>query len=418
MKILVRGARQLLTLRGPARPRRGSELRELGLIPDGAVLIQDGVVQQAGPSRRVENLLDARDAEEINATGRVVMPGFVDSHTHLVSGPTWLEEYEARLAGAGPPFLSMTDLKATFRSIQMSPVKTLESQSWTAISAMVRHGTTSLEAKTGFGVNATGEMKILRVLARLNRNPLDISATCLAAYWGEPPGAPPYLKWMESQLLPKVRHRKLAQFADIQFDEQMFSLERAREYLQSASRRGFLLKVHAGSVAAAGIVRLAVECGAVSADHLECAGAEEAELLGHSSTMATLAPGAAFYLGTGFAPARELIAAGVAVALASDFNPHTSPTCNMQMALSLACSHLHMTPAEAIVAATINGAHAIRRGAEVGSLEVGKNADVIILNASDYRDIPYHFGWNQVYLTMKRGVIIYKEGAVARAAEI
>jgi imidazolonepropionase len=222
---------------------------------------------------------------------------------------------------------------------------------------------------------------------------------------------------MESQFLPKVHQRKLAQFADIQFDEQMFSLEGAREYLQSASRRGFLLKVHAGSVAAAGIVRLAVECGAVSADHLECAGTEEAELLGHSSTMATLVPGASFYLRTGFAPARDLIGAGVAVALASDFNPHTSPTCNMQMALSLACSHLHMTPAEAIVAATINGAHAIRRASEVGSLEVGKNADLIILNASDYRDIPYHFGCNQVYLTMKRGVIIYREGAVAQAAE-
>ena len=417
MKILVRGARQLLTVRGPSRPRRGGELGELGLISDGAVLIENGIVQQAGPTRRVENLHDARDAEEINATGRVVMPGFVDSHTHLISGPTWLEEYEARLAGAGASFLSMPDLKATFRSIQMSPAKTLETQAWPAVAAMVRHGTTTVEAKTGFGENATGEMKILRVLAKLDRHPLDITATCLAAYWGEPEGAPPYLEWMESQFLPKVFQRKLARFADIQFDEQMFSVEGARQYLKSAGRLGFQLKVHAGRIEAAPMVRLAVECGAVSADHLEGAGAEEAAMLAQSATIATLAPGSAFYLGTRFAPARELISAGVAVALASDFNPHTSPTCNMQMVVSLACSHLRMTPAEAIVAATINGAHAIGRGARVGSLEPGKDADLIILNASDYRDIPYHFGWNQVHLTMKRGSVIYREGPVARMRE-
>src|SRR5690349_19456762 len=243
MKTLVRGARQLLTMRGPAGPRRGSTLSELGLISDGAVLIQDGIVKEAGPTRRVENLNAARDAEEINATGRVVMPGFVDSHTHLISGPSWLQEYELRLGGAGVAFVCIPDLKATFRSIQLSPAKTLESRSWSAVAAMVRHGTTSIEAKTGFGVTSTGELKILRVLAKLDRRPLDVAATCMAAHWGEPWDAPPYLEWMRSEFLPKVHHRKLARFADIHFDNEMFSLEAAREYLASAGRLGFQLKV-------------------------------------------------------------------------------------------------------------------------------------------------------------------------------
>jgi imidazolonepropionase len=417
MKTLVRGARQLLTLRGPARPRRGPELGELGLIADGAVLIQDGLVQETGPSRRVENLHAARDADEINATGRVVMPGFVDSHTHLISGPSWLQEYEARLAGADASFLSLPDLKATFRSIHMSSAKALQRRTSATVAAMARHGTTSVEAKTGFSQTRTDEMKILRALAKLDRHPLDMTPTLLAAHWGEPHDASSYMEWMISQFLPKLHYRKLARFADIQYDERAFTLEHARRYLETAGKLGFRLKVHAGNATTAPIVRLAVECGAISADHLESAGAEDAAVLGHSATIATLAPAAAYYLGTRFPPAREMIDAGVAVALASDFNPHTSPTCNMQMVLSLACSHLHMTPAESIVAATINGAHALCRGAQTGSLEVGKDADLIILNASDYRDIPYHFGWNHVHLTMKRGTIIYKEGAVARAVE-
>lgn len=417
MKTLVRGARQLLTLRGPARPRRGPELSELGIIADGALLIQDGIVQEAGPTRRVENLHSARDAEEINATGRIVMPGFVDSHTHLVSGRSWLQEYEARLAGADALFLSLPDLQATYRSIRTSAAKSLETRTSATVAAMARHGTTSFEAKTGFGETLSDEIKILRVLAKLDRRPLDIEATLLATHWGAPEEARPRLEWIGSQLLPKVHQRKLARFADIQFDERVFSLEGARRYLETAGRLGFMLKVHARNTYSAGIVRLAVEYGAISADHLEGAGAEEVALLTHSATIATLAPGTAFYLGTPFAPARELISAGAAVALASDYNPHTSPTCNMQMVLSLACSQLHMTPAEAITAATINGAHAIRRARQVGSLEVGKNADLIILNASDYRDIPYHFGWNQVHLTMKRGSVIYREGAVTRTVE-
>jgi len=251
-------------------------------------------------------------------------------------------------------------------------------------------------------------------LAKLDRRPLDVFATCLATHRGERPDAAAYLEWFSSQILPKAHRRKLAQFADIECDMQSFNPEEVRQYLQRAAQLGFMLKVHAGQSAQSGCALLAAEFGAVSVDHLDYVGEEELVMLAGSETIATLAPGSTYYLGTRGAPARELISRGAAVALASDFNPHTSPTCNMQMVVSLACSQLHMTPAEAIAAATINGAYAIHRGARSGSLEPGKDADLIILNASDYRETPYHFGWNQVHLTMKRGITIYREGVVAR----
>ena len=416
MHILVRGARQLLTLRGPKRSRHGADQAELGLVQDGAVLIRDGVVVQAGPSRRVENLIAARGAEEINAAGRVVMPGFVDSHTHLVCGPSWLDEYETRLAGADAEFLHMPDLQASFRSIQAGSAQRLETRAFATAAAMARHGTTSVEAKSGFGENDRGEVKILRVLAKLDRHPLDVTATFFATHWGAREDAEARLEWMRSQMLPKVRRRRLAQFADIRCDNQTFTLGESRVFLEAARELGFLLKMHTGESPWMEGVGLAVEMGVVSVDHLEYAGAEEAALLARSGTIATLLPGWAYYLGRRYAPARELIARGVPVALASDFNPHTSPSCSMQMAISLACSQMRMTPAEAIVAATVNGAHALRRGARVGSLEEGYDADLLLLNASDYREIPYHFGLNQVHMTIKRGAVVYREGAVLRKA--
>jgi imidazolonepropionase len=414
MNTLVRGARQLLTLRGSVKPRRGDELGELGVIHDGAVLIENGVIQEVGPSRRLENLHVARGAEEINATGRVVMPGFVDSHTHLISGPSWVQEYEARLAGQNAGFLHFPDLKASFRSIQTSSARKVESGAAATMAAMVRHGTTSVEAKSGFGSNASGEIKILRVLKSLDKRPLDVIATCLAEHWGERQESPAYLDWFCTNILPKVSQRKLALFADIDCDHRIFSIEELRNYLRQAARLGFMLKVHAGQSAESGCAGLAAEFGAISADHLDQVGADEMATLAGSQTIATLAPGSTFYLGTRGAPARDLIARGAAVALASDFNPHTSPTCNMQTVISLACSHLNMTPAEAIAAATINGAHAIGCGQRAGSIEPGKDADLIILNSADYREIPYHLGWNQVHLTMKRGITIYREGEVLR----
>lgn len=406
--ILVRRAAQLLTLRGPAGPRRGAALRDLGLIRDGAVLIRDGRIVEAGPTRAIEKL--ARGAREIDARGRVVMPGFVDSHTHLVFGPPRLEDYEMRLAGATYAGIAAAGggILSSVRAVRRTPAARLEKQARAWLDVMARHGTTTVEAKTGYGLDVASELKTLRVLERL-----DVIPTFLGAHVVPPEHAPDaYIDSVCGELMRKIRRRNLARFADVYCERDAFTPEQARRYLETARELGFLLKIHAEQFSRTGGVRVAVDLGAVSADHLEHAQTEEAELLARSQTIATLLPGSVFHLHLNrYAPARELIDRGAAVALATDFNPGTSPTCNMQMILSLACIEMRMTPAEAISASTINGAHALRRAESAGSLEPGKQADAIILNASDYREIPYHFGVNAVHMTIRRGEVIHREGA-------
>ena len=358
---LVRGARQLLTLHGPSGPRRGADLRNLGLIQDGAVLIVDGLIRQVGSSRRVENLALARQVNEIDATGRVVMPGFVDSHTHIV-GARALED-------------------------------------------AVRHGTTTLEAKSS-------ETRILKASLK---QPLSVVSTYLctptAAEYQERPDQ--FLAWVCSHVLPLVKRRKLAEFADIRCEEGAFQQNDARRYLSAARELGFGLKVDTGRRSNAGIIRLAVELGASSVDHAVDVNQEDAVLLAQSNTMATLLPGETFYLGAEpYTPARMLIDSGVAVALATNYNPETSPCQNMQMMLTLACRRMNITPAEAITAATLNAAYALRRASNIGSVETGKSGDLIILSVPDYREIPYHFGINLVDLVMKNGEVLVERSEV------
>lgn len=397
-------------------PRRGSALRELGIIPDGALLVCDGKIEEVGPSRRVENLALARGAREIDASGRVVMPGFVDSHTHLAYGAPWLDDYEARIGGVNP-LEAMTGWRAGLEAIRAATSKRLLARFREVIDTMARHGTTTVEAKTGFGADADAELKILRAFARLNGEPLTVDATCFAVAplldSGRGRPAAPDLDRVASTLLVQAARRKLARFADVFVDSGDASLENTARYLRTAARLGFLLKVHANQFGRTGGVPLAISSGAVSVDHLDYSGPEDVAALARSDTIATLLPGATFHLGCGpYAPARALADAGAAIALASNFNPNTSPTCNMQMVLSLACARMHLTPAEAITAATINGAWALRRAETCGSLEVGKSADLIVLNVSDYREIPYWFGVNAVHLTVKGGQPIYRAGVV------
>ncbi len=371
---LVRGARQLLTLRGPSGPRRGSDLRNLGLIQDGAVLIVDGVIREVGSSRRLENLALARGAREIDATGRVVMPGFVDSHTHI-SGEA---------------------AKGSARALQKQTLRAMEDA--------VRHGTTSLEVKSG-------ELKNLR---SLRKQPLSLLSTFLwtpATEHCERPDQ--YVESFCLHLLALLRRRKLAEFAAIRCGEGEFGQEQARRYLTVARDLGFGLKMHAGNRANAGIISLAVEMGASSVDHAIEVSPDEAALLAQSNTVATLLPGSVFYQGTEtYAPARMLIDNGVAVALATNYNPETSPSQSMQMMLTLACRRMDMTPAEAITAATLNAAHALRRASSIGSIEAGKKADLIVLGVPDYREIPYHFGINLVDLVLKNGEVLVERAEV------
>jgi len=412
--LLVRGARQLITLRGSAEPRRGPALKELGIIRDGALLIEDGRIVEVGLSRRVENLALVRRSQELDVTGHVVMPGFVDCHAHLVRGVVWLDDRETRIAGTaeqparGPEF--------TIQGLRNASAKRLESRARQFVNAMARHGTTRLEAKSGHGLDARGELKILRVQANLNRAPLDISSTFLtprsipAAHAGDPAG---YLAWMCAELLPAIRRRTLARFAGLRCGQGVFNMEESRRYLETARGLGFQLKIHASQCPPADAVRLAVEAGAASVEHLHDAGAADVDLLAHSNTMAVLLPGDTFHGNEPRSPARQLIDGGAAVALGSNFNPGTGSTYSMAAIVALACAHLGMSPAEAICAATFNAACAIGSGPGAGSLEVGKPADLIVLNASDYREIPYHFGVNLVNRTVKHGVTIYQEGKVA-----
>jgi|ERR1039458_4377971 imidazolonepropionase len=401
--ILIRNARQLLTLRGPKGARRGPALNELGVIPHGAMLIRDGVIEEVGPAVRVENLAAARGAVEISAVGRVVMPGFVDSHTHLMFPPLCpAGEAQREHHSAVKLLLSMTGQRLAWRGRAY-------------LEAMARHGTTTVEAKTGCGPHESAETKVLRALATLHGKPLDVVATLLLRFpragVGSPEADQAAAQWMCGELMPKIRRRRLARFADLKWDPEPWRQKIFRRFLATARELGFGCKVHGDDAMPAAAVRLAVEQQAVSVDHLEHIGGEEVEALARSQTMATLLPGASFRSGR-YAPARALIEAGAAVAIATDFNPCHTPSLNMQTAISLACVAMGMSPAEAISAATVNGAYAIGC-ADRGLLAYGKLADILVLNASDYRELPEQLGTNLVHLTMKRGKVIYQEGEVA-----
>lgn len=410
--ILVRGARQLLTLRGPAGPRRGAALNQLGIIEDGSLLVVNGVIQDLGPTRRVENLAAARKAREISAEGRVVMPGFVDSHTHLISGLPRLTDFE--VSGNGnlfPQDPGLPMILPSVKSVRETSARNLQAQAARVLRGCIRHGTTTIEAKSGYGLNESGELKILRVLAALQKEPIDLVTTFCGALVIPPEfedRPDDYINWICSYLLPIVRRRKLARFVDICCDRGSFTVAHARRCLQAAAALGFKLKVHTGQFADVGGVALAVEFGATSVDHLTYGSDADASLLARSATIATLLPGAEFHLHSGhYAPARTLIERGAAVALASNYSRITAPNYSMQMVLSLACRKMCMTPAEAISAATINAAHAVGNGHRVGSLEAGKDADLIVLNVTDYREIAYEFGSNLVGLTIRKGQMVY-----------
>ena len=399
---LIRGARQLLTLRGPKEPRCRAALADLGIIHDGSLLIRDGIVEEVGTTRRVENLASARGAMEINAAGRVVMPGFVDCHTHLAFPPL-----------GGPD----ADDQSATRLVRSSTHQRLEARARSHVEAMARHGTTTVEAKTGCGADESAEIKILRVLSALKRDPLDVVSTFLLHLPSDESGEEARRQAMESvstELLPKIRRRRLARFADLVWDSDGVSAEGFARYLERARGLGFACKIHADERSPAAAIATAVEHLVVSIDHLEHATAADVLPLGDCPTMVTLLPGVSFHNGGYQAPARALIDAGAALALATNFNPRHTPTLSMQAVVALACLRMGLTAAEAISAATINGAHALGCSDRVGSLEPGKSADLLLLDVSDYRELARQFGVNLVRMTMKRGKLIYKAGEVAR----
>ena len=407
--MLVRNARQLLTLQGPNRPRRGAELNDLGVIIDGAVLIVDGIIREVGPTRRLENLSMARGALEINASGRVVLPGFVDSHTHLVGPPPRFPN-----PGDETGFLTYDRLiRGELNLIGDMSSRLLVSDAVRVLKDCLRQGTTTLEAKSGQACDEPGELRILKADAALRSGPVSVVSTFMGARFlpaAEQLRREAHVAWLCDHMLPLVARRRLAEFVDIECEEGAFDLEQTRRFLLAARQLGFGLKMHASQFWNIGAVRLGVELGVTSIDHLIYLDDSDMDHLANSETIATLLPGGLFHLGYQRYPAaRALIDRGAAVALATNYNVDTSPSPSMQMMIGLACRRMQMTPAEAISASTINAAHALRRGDHIGSLEIAKDANLVILDARDYREIPQRFGVNLVETTIKEGRVVYHE---------
>jgi imidazolonepropionase len=375
-------------------------LKDLSVIADGAVLIRDGIVVEVGPSRRLENLTQARAAIEINAAGRVVMPGLVDSHTHLMFPAPGMPDDAGRAA----------------KAVRASTAQRLEFRARAYLDAMARHGTTTVEVKTGCGPDEGAESKILRVLASLRYNPVDLIPSFLFRLAGDRNGQTDLIaERVVAELLPKIRRRGTAQFADLAWDGDPKLISHFDRYLCRAREMGFACKIHADHRSAAVAIEMALRHRVLSIDHLEYADENGAAMLGEAGIIATLLPCVSSG-GDNTPPARALIDSGVPVALGTNFNPHHTPTLNMQAVMAMACWRFGFTTEEAIAAATINGAYALGCGDRVGSLEPGKAADLILLNVNDYRDLSGNLGTNLVHLTMKRGKFIYKEGVVAPRA--
>jgi imidazolonepropionase len=409
--ILVRGARQVVTLRGSHGPRRGAAMRELGVLENASVLVVDGKIERVGTSADTAGT-SAHATSTYDANGKVVLPGFVDSHTHLVWARPRLIDYEMRVSGATYAEIAAAGggILSTVKATREADESRLLARARAALAAFYANGTTTVEAKSGYGLDDATEMKSLNVIATLRQEGHDVIPTYLGAHVSPPEFKPDeYIKWIASEMLPKIAQQRLAVFADAFCEHGAFTLDQTRLYLEAAQRNGLGLKIHAEQFSRTGAAMLGVDMGAASVDHLEAAGAEDADALARSSTIATMLPGAVFHLGlTKYPPARMLIDRGAAVALATDYNQGTSPTASMPMILSLACTQMRMTPAEAITAATINGAHALGIAGRVGSIEEGKDGNLVVFDADDYREIPYHFGMNLVAATIYRGELLGK----------
>ena len=412
---LITGCSQLLTLRGPV-PRRGRGLRELGIIRDGAVLVRDDRIAAIGPRRRIERSRDTRRAEKLDLGGRVVLPGFVDSHTHLIFPASRAAEYERRISGATYENIAHAGggIRSTVGQLRRAPAKSLRARALANLREFAAHGTTTIEAKSGYGLDWKSELKSLTLVCELHQEqPVDIASTFLGAHVVPPeyrkrPKA--YIELLVRRWIPTVATAGLAEFCDVFCDRGAFTVAQARRILAAGRACGLVPRIHAEQLAHTGAARLAIEMQAASADHLEKIDSRDIRALSLSNVVCTMLPGCCFHLGLAhFGPARKLIDAGAIVALATDFNPGTSPTLSMPMILSLACAQMHLTPAEAISAAIINPAYSLRRHDRVGSLEVGKYADLAAFDVDDYREIPYYFGVNLCNLTMKRGAIVHSK---------
>jgi imidazolonepropionase len=410
MNLLINNIGQLVTVASNGnKVKRGGEMRSLGIVTDASLLIENGLITKIGKNGEITA---PEEYDVLDAEGRVVIPGFVDSHTHTVFAGSRENEFAMRAEGrtyeeiaeAGGGILS------TMRATREASKKELYHLAEQRLNSMMRYGTTTIEMKSGYGLSPEAEIKILEVIHDLKR---DHYATITATFLGAHAFPPEYKDKKQGYvdricdyMMPYIAEKKLATFVDVFCEKGYFDLHFTEQIILEAKRHGLIPKLHADQLHAIGAVELGTKHNAISVDHLEQTNDSGIATLRNSNTIATVLPGCSLFLNHPYAPARAIIDAGIPLAIATDFNPGTQMCYSMQMMLTLACTQMRITPEEAITAATLNGAAALGLSDEIGSIEIGKQADVVIYDVHDYRYIPYHYGVNHVWKVVKNGVVL------------
>ena len=407
--LAILDAGQLVTLAGPRRPRTGAELSELGVIDHGGMLIRDGVVALTGSSDQIARELPD-ECEVVEARGRVVMPGFVDAHAHPVFAGNRVDEFEMRARGASYEEVAAQGggIRSTVRLTRAASADELLQAAQKRAGQILRCGTTTMEAKSGYGLTTDDELKMLRVIRRLNETtPIDFVPTFLGAHAVPEEFSGRMAEYVDSvvdEMIPEAARQSLAEYCDIFCEQGYFDGASVGKIFEAAKTAGLKLRMHADQLTNSGGAALAAKLGAVTADHLEQTEADGIAAMKAAGVQPVLLPGSVYALGkTRYPKARDMIDAGLAVVLATDFNPGSSPTPSIPMVLSLAATQMKMTPAEGVTAATINAAYSLGRGDRIGSLEAGKLANFSIFDCTDYREIAYWFGIPQVERVYVRG---------------
>lgn len=413
---------QLVTFAGAHRPRTGGELRQLAIIEDGAMLVNADRIEAVGRRREIENVIGA-DCRVVDAGRRVVMPGFVDAHTHPVFAGIRANEFEQRASGATYREIAARGggIRSTVRATRNASQNDLVKAAKRYNEWFLRNGTTTVEAKSGYGLTIEDELKILRAVRQLNEETaLQYVPTFLGAH--DIPSEyktrrQTYVNLIMNEMIPRVAEEKLAEYCDVFCEQDVFTTDEAWQVLSAARCHGMGLRVHADQLSLSGGARLAAELAAATADHLEHTDLTGIAALKAASVQPVLLPGSVYALGSSRYPAaREMIDAGLAVVLATDFNPGSSPTPSMPMVLSLACTQMKMTPAETLTAATINAAYSLGRGDEIGSLEKGKRADFVIHDCEDYRELAYFFGVEHASQVYVSGALVFSRNVAETRA--
>lgn len=406
--LIIKNASQLVTCSGFSA-KKGKEMSDLSLIENGTVIITDSIISYVGKDCPL--LSDYPDHQVIDATGKAVLPGFVDSHTHFIFGGYREEEFSWRMRGDS--YMSIMErgggIHNTMNATRKASFEELKETGRRRLDSMLAMGVTTVEGKSGYGMDKETELKQLEVMKDLNEeHPVDIVSTFMGAhatpqeYKGK---EDEFLDYMIREVMPEVKKKNLADCCDIFCERNVFDIEQSRRYLAAARDLGFNLKIHADEIVTLGGAELAVELGALSADHLLQASDQGIAELAGSKTLATLLPCTAFSLKEHYARGRYMIDSGCAVALATDLNPGSSFTNSIPLLFALACIYMQLSPEEAVTAVTINGAAAVGRADKIGSIDVGKQGDLVILEYPSYKFLPYHIGMNIVEKVIKKGVL-------------